>query len=215
MILSARGLTLGAFTLLVGLSGACSFRHEPDGLAMTSTAQPIALPTTPNTQVYAAFDRNTADIYLSDLPESVLEGPDDLLAQQGSIIHVHMFLEPKAGETPIDVTACSFTVRQLILGGGQAGLYGGGGFLFMKNRAGDQVFVGSFERATLRLSAATPAFVDRLGPSEMTGKFTANRSDAKARTIGARFGEVLAKLKPVTPPKLVNKPAAPAATPAP
>ena len=191
------GAILAAGCTLWAASEGCSFHKEPDGLAMTSTQANIALSTEPRTQVYAAFDRNTADIYISDLPESVLETPGDLLRQQGTLVHVHMFLEPKAGETPIDTTACSFTVRQLVLGGGEAGLYGGGGFLFMKGRAGDQIFTGNFQNATLRLTAATAGFVDRLGPSEMTGKFSATRADQKARTIGQRFGETIAKLKAI------------------
>lgn len=175
------------------LSGGCSWARS-DGLTLKSTASSSELHLTPAIQVYAASDRNTADFYLTDLPPQASAPQADLRAFTGSLVHVHLFLQPKAGSTPIDPGACSVTVRQLIVAGGQAGLYSGGGFLETSSDVGSPECGGTFRGATLRLTAATPGFLDRLGPSEMRAKFNATRNDAQARAWSAVFLDMAARL---------------------
>ena len=70
------------------------------------------------TAAYFPTDQNTADIYLSDIPASELANPaTDLTGKGGNIVHIHVFLIPSAGMTPIENTACNITVRHLILAG--------------------------------------------------------------------------------------------------
>jgi hypothetical protein len=157
-------------------------------------------------RAYIPADKNTADIYLSDIPTERLLDPADALADAvGSVVHIHMFLTPVAGSTPIDATACNATVRQVVLAGplGTAGdrpalgVYGGGGFLLPDETPGGRSFSGSLFDATLKLTHATPGFVDRLGAARMSGDFDVRRDDAMARAMAQRLADLLDAAPPV------------------
>lgn len=146
--------------------------------------------------VYRATDLNTADLYLSDVPENVLVerlavGLDD--PSPANIIHVHLFLTPKAGRTPIDFTAANISVTHVVLTGGSMGVYGGGGFLLPSGSVGDATYGGTIREATLRLVESRPGFADRLGPSELGGKVAARRDDALADEVSARLTLLLSR----------------------
>jgi hypothetical protein len=100
---------------------------------MPESGQPaasLALRRGPLLAVYAAQDRNTADLYLTDLPMERLSAEDDTLAGlSGTIVHVSIFLVPTAGRTPIDVTAVNASIRQVVIADGVVGVYSGGGFV--------------------------------------------------------------------------------------
>lgn len=177
------------------LVGGCSWTRS-DGLTLRSTSGAQELRLDPAIQVYTASDRNTADFYLTDLPPAASAPQADLRAFTGTIVHVHLFLRPKAGATPIDPGACSVSVRQLVVAGGQAGLYSGGGFMDPSSDVGSASCGGTFRGATLRLTASTPGFLDKLGPSEMRAKFDARRNDAEARAWEAVFLDMAARLDP-------------------
>jgi hypothetical protein len=147
-------------------------------------------------RAYVPRDQNSADVYLSDIPSERLLDPNDSLADAvGSIVHIHMFLTPSAGSTPIDATACNATVRQIVLAGKRGpegkdpaiGVYGGGGFVLPDDDPGARQFSGDLFEATLKLTHATPGFVDRLGAARMHGSFAARRDDALAKGIGLRL----------------------------
>src|SRR4051812_41186350 len=80
------------------------------------------------TRVYTSQDPDTADVYMTDLPESVWNGGADVSDMSGVIVHVHMFMRPKAGSTPIEETASTAVIRCVVLAKGEIGVYGGGGF---------------------------------------------------------------------------------------
>ncbi|HYE01794.1 MAG TPA: hypothetical protein VD963_01025 [Phycisphaerales bacterium] len=148
-----------------------------------------------STAVYWSQDANTADIYLSDLPVDRLAGGRAGLGEgTGSLIHVHMFLAPRAGKTPIDETACNMTIRHLVLAGGQRGLYGGGGFLLPGDRAGAARFSASVRSASVKLLRADPGFVDHLRVAEVTGNLTARLDREGAAAAAALFSEQIADL---------------------
>ncbi len=134
-------------------------------------------PTFP-TRAYTNTDEDTANIYLTDLSAealtALLENPGDP-SVSGQLMHVHMFVRPKPGRTPIQQTAITATVRHLIIANGQVGLYSGAGFMFPSGTPGDKIFGGSITRADIRLERATPGFIDRLGPAEMTISFAAKK----------------------------------------
>jgi hypothetical protein len=162
------------------------------------------------TAAYFPTDQNTADIYLSDIPSSELaKSATDLTGMSGNIVHIHVFLIPSAGMTPIENTACNITVRHLILAGRVTvqtsdhdaqstpappvpaiGLYGGGGFMVTSSDPGDDPFSGTIRDASVRLTRASPAFTDRLGPATTAGKFTAPLDAKLAWLMGARFEEI-------------------------
>jgi len=141
---------------------------------------------------YWAPDASTADIYLTNLDAAALDPGTDLSQVTGRIVHLHLFLVPLAGSTPVGSAACSVTIRHIVLARGSIGIYGGGGFLAPSGRPGNEEFGGSIKGATLRLSGQTTSFVDRLGASTMDAGFTAPRDEAMAKRIAARVNDVLA-----------------------
>jgi hypothetical protein len=163
------------------------------------------------TRVYTSTDRNSADFYLTDLPAAVWMGGADVSTIDGVMIHVHMFLAPKAGRTPISADASTCVIRVLVLSNGELGVYGGGGFLAHAGGAGGQTFGGSVARASVRLTRATPGFEDPLGPASFAGTVAATRDEKQATLMGRAFGAIVAYTEPVTPAPIVAAgPAAPA-----
>jgi hypothetical protein len=154
--------------------------------------------------VYASPDSTTADIYLTDLTEEDLDPAADLAGLSGRIVSLHLFVVPLAGTTPLDPTACSVTVRHIVLAKGNIGVYSGGGFL-NPSRAGGQDLAGHIEGATLRLTGKTPGFVDKLGPATLDATFKAAREEGLARRIKVRVEEILAKTG-APPPSNENSP---------
>lgn len=180
--------------LLLCLSG-CHALSRPGGdMTVQSLTQGTFLTPEVRTAVYRRIDANTADLFFSDIPEDRLVDPtDDLQGAAGSIVHMHFFLRPSAGNTPIDDTACNATIRHVVLapppGGGLPafGIYGGGGFLFPIGEVGDAAFGGTMRNGTHRLLSSSPGFTDLLGPSAIGGKMIAARDDDAAAAISARI----------------------------
>ncbi|GMV27528.1 MAG: hypothetical protein AMXMBFR58_35590 [Phycisphaerae bacterium] len=160
----------------------------------------------PTLRAYSSLDKNTADIYLTDLPREVLALGAPLNDSSGQILHVHLFISPEAGETPIDHTACSVAVRLVIISRGQIGMYGGGGFLLPDSDPGDATFAGDMRGATLRFLGSTPGFADRLGPAELSGSIEAPKDDATSTLVARRLDELLGRLKS-PPPTTTPEPA--------
>lgn len=180
--------------LAAALLGGCSLfpgRGE-SSLVVKSAADDAALAATFRTAAYLWTDNNTADIYLSDLPADVFSDPAaDLRSRTGQLIHIHLFLVPIAGRTPIDPTACNFTVRHIVLAGGQAGMYSGGGFLLPSGEPGGDWFTASLMDATVRLSRSDAGFTDRLGVSTLSGAIAAARNDATARAMAGHLESLI------------------------
>lgn len=161
------------------------------------------------TRFYTSTDRNTGDFYLTNLPDSLWKAGADPSAMEGVIVHVHMFMSPKAGRTPIATTANSCTVRVLVLSQGQLGMFGGGGYLTKSGTSGLPTLGASVADSSLRLMRATPGFSDALGPSVFTGSFTCPRDEAQARLMSRAIGSLLTATTPVTPEPIVDESPAP------
>lgn len=144
------------------------------------------------TAVYRAIDENTADIFLSDIPEAeLLErmrlGPTPAPESAGTLTHVRLFLAPLAGKTPIDFTASNVTITHIVLAQGTMGVYGGGGFLLPDSSVGSPVFGGTMREASLRLLRSDEGFADLLGLAEISGHIAARRDDTFADSVSARM----------------------------
>jgi len=204
-----RFLSLVLMLFLAGLP-ACSRITRPGGdLEIHSLQSPATLTPAIRTACYRRIDSGSADLYFSDLPESRLaDADDDLAGASGSILQIHLFLEPSAGNTPIDDTACNAIVRHVVLAQGAAttgaaaevvGVYGGGGFFYPSGSVGDEVFGGSIRDGTHRLTASTPGFKDLLGPASLEGKLVAARDDDLALAIQSQLERLIRKTKSPTP----------------
>ncbi len=145
----------------------------------------------PTIRAYRAIDKNTADVYLTDLPKEACRQGAPLGEVSGQILHLHLFISPEAGSTPIDSTACSVTVRLVVVSRGQVGVYGGGGFLQPDSDPGSADFDGFISQATLRFIYRTAGFNDRLGSSELSGSISAPRDDGTADALAIRLDELL------------------------
>jgi hypothetical protein len=102
-----------------------------------------------------------------------------------------MFVKPRPGSTPIADTACTSTVRYIVLADGRVGVYGGGGFLFPKGKTDGSTFSGSMDDATVRLVASGPGFIDRIGAGVLDVGFKSRRDDELAGLL-ARTADRLA-----------------------
>jgi len=141
--------------------------------------------------VYSWVDANTANIYLTDLPAPALDPGTPLEGVSGRIVHLHMFLLPEAGSTPIESSACSISVRHIVIAGGQIGVYAGGGFFKPDSLTRSDDLRGRIRGATLRLTASTSNFADRLGPAVMDASISARRDEASAKRIAQRVEDLL------------------------
>lgn len=155
--------------------------------ALTSTADGSGLSSRFPTQVYYGNETNVADFYLTDLPPSVWEQGGDVSDLEGTIVHIHMFVVPKPGKTPIQRTASSSTVRWLVLSKGRVGVYGGGGFFSESGEVGEDKFGGTLYDASLRLIRSTPGFKDPLGPSVLSVSVSAKKDQKAAEAISRAF----------------------------
>ncbi len=162
------------------------------------------------TAVYTSPDDNTADLYLSDLPLASLTAPDTapLDNAAGSILHIHYFITPYAGRTPIDFDASNATIRLFVLAPGALagdpptlGVYGGGGFLLPTDEPEGDDMSGRIKRATLRFIGGAPGFQDRLATAHLDGAVRATRDDESARAIAATLTAMLdeREVRPATP----------------
>lgn len=154
--------------------------------------------------VYTMPDEFTADVYLTNLPISRLGDASDNLADlSGTVVHIHVFLVPAAGKTPIAQHAVNASVRQLVLSSGQAGLYSGGGFVFT-DEPGDSSYAASVRDSSMRLAVASPGFVDQLGQANLTGGFNATLDDKAARLIAGRLAQYALTLPKAEAPAAVT-----------
>ncbi len=214
-----RTITPLALAAVAVLGAGCSiFRSEPGGV-LTATSGDGTKSLAPNftTAAYMSTDADTADVYLSDIPRERFADPRDSLAgADGSIMHLHIFMVPEAGQTPIDSTACNLTVRQLVLATAEGagpksapitGLYGGGGFMLPYGTFGSGTISGSINAASHRLTRSAPGFKDLLGPGTLTGRFSAPQDEQLAQQMAAKFGTLVMKLPSVSTEDADLKPA--------
>ncbi|MBY0311367.1 MAG: hypothetical protein K2W85_04810 [Phycisphaerales bacterium] len=212
-------LVVGLLALTtLALPGCALFRSEPGGvLTAVSTDGSRELAPTFTTAAYSFTDENTAEVFLTDLPRERIEDPRDMLGTaQGVILHLHIFLDPSPGDTPIDATACNVTIRQLVVTGttGETGtvsptmgLYAGGGFVLLRGSIGDASITGSMTGGSYRLTRSTPGFADRLGAGKIAGRFSATQDPDLARSLSARFESLVRKMPaPVMEPDPTIKP---------
>ena len=153
------------------------------------------------TRVYTFHDDNTADIYLTDLSDAQLtsffQTNADWSQISGTIVHIHLFLDPRPGKTPIEPTAANASIRYGIISNGQVGIYDGAGFMLPGKKPGKGSMDGTFKAAPLRLSRATPGFADPLTPARLDLSFDSKLDDAAAPELQARLDAMAALAKPV------------------
>lgn len=193
-----RAAVASVATLIGFLSGCSAVGLGTGGSAvLVSAEQPTRLAPNLTTRVYRPIDDNTAEFYLTDLDPSTFDNPEALAAATGQLIHIHLFLQPKPGNTPIEPTACTATVRYFVLAQGRIGEYAGGGFLLPKDKPGEDRFRGKLSDATLRLTGATPGFEDRIGSGSFTMGLSTPRDDSTAAQLARTARRLALTVEPI------------------
>ncbi|MEL6797539.1 MAG: hypothetical protein AAFO89_12045 [Planctomycetota bacterium] len=186
-------LSIALSTLLTAPLASCG-HHARVTVTPTSPNTPTNARLAPSltTRAYTYEDENTVHIYLSDLSPEALADPDTAIQAVGQIVHIHMFIRPNPGRTPIEPDALNASIRHAILAPNNAtGIYAGGGFLLPKSRAASGTFKGTIAEGTLRLEAATPNFTDALGPASLRATFDIPNDDDLAAKLAARLAEAV------------------------
>lgn len=166
---------------------------------LRSTTSDAVLEPTMTELAYVGIDKNTADIFLTDLTRAQLDPFAPIENVNGYIIHVHMFLAPKAGKTPIAHSATNATVRFMVIAQGAVGLYEGAGFLLPNTSTDRPAFIAKMQDAPLRLMLANDRFADPLGNSLFSLNIVAPLDAAAVTRISAKFGAILSTLPPAKP----------------
>jgi hypothetical protein len=188
-------MRIASFTFLAAalLLGGCAV----GGTVHTrSTAQSAALAPAIRYVASRPLGPGQIDLFLTDLSLDELDPTTPLDELNGSIIHVQMFIRPKASKTPIDSTATNATVRHVVLSAGAIGVYSGGGFILPKSSKKATTFRAKMRGASLVLTDHTANFSDPLGPSTMTLSVRAPHDEALAALIAARLDQTLQRVAP-------------------
>ena len=180
----------------IGLSGSGS----PGSGQVVSEAESTRLELRLPDRAAVVQDRNTADVYLTDLSPATLDritagdlGPE----VSGTLLHIRIFLNPKPGRTPIADTAASATARLVVVARGQVGVYDAAGFLMPGNSLRKGYASGTLRNAPTRLSRATPGFNDLLGSARMEVGFGARANDETADRIARAIRTLALVAEPV------------------
>ncbi len=194
--MGAMKTTVLSLCVLAGVIGLGGCGSTP-GVTLTGVESGRSLTLEPTLSVYRYSDKNTADMYMTDLPRDVFDPQADLSGVSGQLTHVHLFVAPEAGKTPIDDTACSVTFRHIVLANGQIGVYGGGGFLYPKRRPGGETLKGRIRGATLRLVSATAGFDDKLRAVEVEARVNAMLDEPMSGALDERLRSFIDLTTPV------------------
>lgn len=180
----------------IGLSGSGS----PGSGQVVSEAHATRLELRLPERAAIVHDRNTADVYLTDLSATTLEriiAGESVPEVSGTLLHIRIFLNPKPGRTPIANTAASATARLVVVARGQAGVYDAAGFLMPGNSLRKGYAAGTLRNAPTRLSRATPGFTDLLGSARMEVGFGARANDETADRISRAIRTLAVLADPV------------------
>ncbi len=184
---------------LAACTGCSVLAPSKTDLSLVSADRPASLAPRFTTAVFVSTDANEADLFLTDLPPERLADPSDTLADAaGSLLHIHLFVIPAAGSTPMDPTACNVALRYVVLSGGAVGVYSGGGFLYPSGKTANPTFGGTLAGGSLRLTRATADFRDMLGPALLEGPIASARDPRAASALRARLEALCGLAKPVS-----------------
>lgn len=193
-------LLLASAPMLTGCNAVRGGGGSGGKSTITSDASETTFKARFNAKVYTFHDDNTADIYLTDLTDieltSFFAADADWTTISGSIVQIHLFLDPKPGKTPIEHTAATASIRYAIIALGEIGIYDGAGFMLPGQKPGKDTISGTIRSAPLRLTRATPRFSDLFEAAKIDLEFSAKLNDANASELQARLDALAAKAKP-------------------
>src|SRR5690606_17189324 len=101
-VLCPRRAPILVFTALAAVLPGCRLPWLGLGneFRVESSERPVVLEPGMRHRVYTSPGRNAADIYITDIDPERLAPDRPLTGVSGSLLHVHMFVEPYPGRTP-------------------------------------------------------------------------------------------------------------------
>lgn len=170
-------LTLGFLTLT-----GCGAPKSPAGkslgnLTIRSLAhEGLSLTGNFTTGYYAFHDVNRITLVLLDGAE---QAPDQALV-------IRMMWLPRGAKTPVNPNATNASFKHIVFAGENrdiVGVYGGGGYLYPKQKPGKKKINAAIWDGSMVLQHATKGFADRLGHVQIDGKFKVTRDDEKVASL--------------------------------
>lgn len=141
--------------------------------------EPVKITTAP-AEAWYTIEAAQISYYATDIPLEELAAGGKL---NGQVVNIQVLWEPKPGMTPIEPTTTNASIRLVVFAEGEVGVYGGGGFAWLRGSAEEGDMGLLLTGSNLSLIARTKNFVDLLSPAEMLGTVQANKDDAKALAI--------------------------------
>ncbi len=169
----------------------------PDGVgtmeARSLGEEPVALPGDYVEAFYLHDPDSETSFMLSDVPlESLIEGTTTpLTPPTGQILHLELLWLPKPGATPMDRSATNVSIRYVVMSGGEIGIYGGAGFAAPRGKPGKRRLRMTLRDASLTLLDSTEGFRDVLGPTKLTGTFTAVHDPRRCRQLHYAISQIV------------------------
>ena len=147
------------------------------------TDNPVKVTTAP-AEAWYMIEPAQVSYYASDIPVEQLAAATADTKLNGQIVNVQIMWEPKPGMTPLEPTTTNASIRLVVFAEGEVGVYGGGGFAWLRGAPEDGDMGLLITGSNLSLIARTKGFVDLLSPAEMLGTVQARMDEAKA--LGVR-----------------------------
>jgi hypothetical protein len=187
-VATRRSLAAAALALvgLLALAGGCTDTGGGQLELARVTDRQVKLEGHFQTGCYAFEDVNHGTFILVD-------GPIDKPSQ---VLVVNTMWTPRPAYTPIASTATNAQFTYIIFADGptqEAGVYTGYGFVFPHDTLGAGTFAASIWDSTMKLTDASPHFVDPLGQAILTGTFSAQRDDLRTRQLIPRLSVLVSR----------------------
>ena len=141
--------------------------------------EPVKITTAP-AEAWYTIEAAQISYYATDIPLEELAAGGKL---NGQVVNIQVLWEPKPGMTPIEPTTTNASIRLVVFAEGEVGVYGGGGFAWLRGSAEEGDMGLLLTGSNLSLIARTKNFVDLLSPAEMLGTVQANKDDTKELAI--------------------------------
>ena len=173
---------LALIACLLALSGCYSVQWPWTRTELVTsglTDNPVKVTTTPG-EAWYAIEPAQVSYYASDIPLDQLAAGGKL---NGQVVNVQVIWEPKPGMTPLEPTTTDATIRLVVFAEGEVGVYGGGGFAWLRGKPEDGDMGLLITGSNLSLLARTKGFVDLLSPAEMLGTVQGRLDEARAGAI--------------------------------
>lgn len=196
---------LVAAALLASPLAGCRTGSGIQAVGLTGTQGDAEIEAGFPTAVYSMDKSGNTDIYLTDLPPAAFDLGFPAGEINGQIVHIALFITPRATRTPISDDATNAVIRHAVFAGGAEtpifGIYEGAGFVLPGGTPGKDRFTGDIAGASTALLSSTPGFPDLLGVTVTDVWFSARLEQITARLIRRRLDQAISDAETIPRPE--------------